>query len=387
MNRGDAWREISPDLTTNDPAKLKGNIEFCTLTSISESPVTPGVIWTGSDDGKVQVTRNGGGTWTDATAKLAAAGGPADYYVTRVFASPHKEGTAFVTKAGWHRDVYAPFVFRTDDFGESWTAIGKGLPDGTVYVVVQDRKNADLLFVGTEMGVFVTFDGGKAVAAVRNGPAPYALVHDLLIHPRENDLVVATHGRGLFTTDITPLQEATAKIWDEDVHLFAVEPKIQWPRRSVGFTIGGERQFVGAQRTGRPGDQLPAEERRGRAGQGASDGSVRRGGGVVQDGSGKAGLQSVVWDFRRTGGTPAAGGAQPPAGQRGRRPDGRPSGRLRGGAGGRRQEAHGAGDGSARAGAGLTPTSSAASSPSTSTSRRLPNSIVPDIVSPSTLPA
>ena len=118
VNRGDAWREISPDLTTNDPVKLKGNIEFCTLTSISESPVTPGVIWTGSDDGKVQVTRNGGGAWTDATAKLAAAGGPADYYVTRVFASPHKEGTAFVTKAGWHRDVYAPFVFRTDDFGD-----------------------------------------------------------------------------------------------------------------------------------------------------------------------------------------------------------------------------------------------------------------------------
>jgi hypothetical protein len=316
VNRGDAWREISPDLTTNDPVALKGNIEFCTLTSISESPVTPGVIWTGSDDGKVQVTRNGGGTWTDATAKLAAAGGPADYYVTRVFASPHKEGTAFATKAGWHRDVYAPFVFRTDDFGESWTAIGKGLPDGTVYVVVQDRKNADLLFVGTEMGVFVTFDAGKQWLPFGTGLPPYALVHDLLIHPRENDLVVATHGRGLFTTDITPLQEATAKIWDEDVHLFAVEPKIQWPRRSVGFTIGGERQFVVPNEpTGLVINYLLKNDVSGPVKVRVTD---PYGAEVAAlDGGGKAGLQSVVWDFRRTGGTPAAGGAQPPAGQRG----------------------------------------------------------------------
>jgi len=311
VNRGDAWREISPDLTTNDPVKLKGNIEFCTLTSISESPVTPGVIWVGSDDGKVQVTRNGGGTWTDQTAKLVAAGGPADYYVTRVFASPHKEGTAFVTKAGWHRDVYAPFVFRTDDFGESWTAIGKGLPDGTVYVVAQDRKNADLLFVGTEMGVFVTFDGGKQWLPFGTGLPPYALVHDLLIHPRENDLVVATHGRGLFSTDISALQEVTAKIWDEDVHLFAVEPKIQWPRRSIGFTIGGERQFVVPNEpAGLVVNYLLKVDMSGPVKVRVTD---PYGTDVAAfDGSGKAGLQSVVWDFRRTGAAPAAS-AQPPA--------------------------------------------------------------------------
>jgi photosystem II stability/assembly factor-like uncharacterized protein len=313
VNRGDAWREISPDLTTNDPVKLKGNIEFCTLTAISESPVTPGVIWTGSDDGKVQVTRNGGGTWADATAKLATAGGPADYYVTRVFASPHKEGTAFVTKAGWHRDVYAPYVFRTDDFGDSWTAIGAGLPEGTVYVVVQDRRNADLLFVGTEMGVFVSLDGGKKWLPFGAGLPPVALVTDLLIHPRENDLVVATHGRGLFATNISPLQEATAKLWDEDIHLFAVEPKIQWPRRSVGFTIGGERQFVAPNEpaglvvnywlktdlTGpvkvRVTDPYGAEV-------------------AALDGGAKAGLQTVVWDFRRMG---SAAAAAPSAGARG----------------------------------------------------------------------
>ena len=142
------------------------------------------------------------------TAKIAAAGGPADHYVTRVFASPHKDGTAFVPKTGWHRDDYTPFVFRTDDFGDTWTAIGKGLPDGTVYAFAQDRKNADLLFVGSEMGVFATLDAGKTWAPFGTGLPPYPIVHDLLIHPRENDLVVATHSRGIFVADITPLQEA-----------------------------------------------------------------------------------------------------------------------------------------------------------------------------------
>jgi photosystem II stability/assembly factor-like uncharacterized protein len=313
VNRGDAWREISPDLTTNDPEKLKGNIEFCTLTSVSESPVTPGVIWTGSDDGKVQVTRDGGGKWTDVTAKVTAAGGPADYYVTRVIASPHKEGAAFVTKAGWHRDVYAPFVLRTDDFGETWTAIHQGLPDGTVYAIAQDRKNADLLFVGTEMGVFATLDGGKTWSPFGTGLPPYALVHDLLIHPRESDLVVATHGRGLFTVDITPFQEMTSTVVNADAHLFAVEPRIQWPRRSVGFSIGGDRQFVAPNepaglvinyllKTGVP-DKIKV---RISDPYGAEIAAI--------DGPAAAGLNSVVWDFRRTSGADAAA---PAAGQRG----------------------------------------------------------------------
>jgi len=318
VNRGDTWQEISPDLTTNDPVKLKGNIEFCTLTTISESPVTPGLIWIGSDDGKVQVTRDGGGAWMDRTAKVAAAGGPADYCVTRVFASPHKEGTAFVTKSGWHRDGYAPYVLRTDDFGETWTPLGAGLPEGTVYALAQDRKNAELLFVGTEMGVFATLDGGKGWFPFGTGLPLFALVHDLLIHPRENDLVVATHGRGLFTADISPLQEATAQFWSEDVHLFAVEPKVQWPRRAIGGSIGGDRQFVAPNEpaglvinyylkadvtdkvrvriTDPFGEEIAA-----------------------YDGQGKGGLQTVVWDFRRMGAAPAAGAPAPGGPQAGAR--------------------------------------------------------------------
>jgi hypothetical protein len=309
VDRGDHWTEISPDLTGNDPVKLKGNIEFCTLTTIAESPLRPGLIWVGSDDGKVQVTRDGGGAWADATAALAAAGAPEDFYVTRVFASPHKEGTAFVAKAGWHRDVYAPYVFRTDDYGKSWTPVGSGLPDGTVYVVVQDRKNADLLFAGTEMGVFASLDAGRAWLPFGTGLPPYALVHDMLIHPRENDLVVATHGRGIFVADIVPLQEADAALWNEEVRLFSVEPKTQRPRVAIGGSIDGDRQFAAPNE---PAGLVvyyhlkadAADKVRIRITDPYGEEMA------AYDGSAKAGLSSVVWDFRRMGGAPAAVGAR-----------------------------------------------------------------------------
>ncbi len=307
VNRGDTWQEISPDLTTNDPEKLKGNIEFCTLTTISESPIAPGILWAGSDDGKVQITRDGGGTWKDVTAKVAAAGAPAEYFVTRIFASPHAEGTAFVTKSGWHRDVYAPYVLRTSDYGDTWTAIGSGLPEGTVYSFAQDRKNADLLFVGTEVGVFATLDGGKSWHPFGTGLPPYALVHDLLIHPRDNDLIAATHGRGLFVTDITPLQGTTAKLWGEDAYLFEVEPKIQWPRRTIGGSIDGDRQFVGPNEpSGLVINYWLKSDAAGKVTVRITDPygeSI-----AVLDGPAKAGLQSVVWDFRR-----AAAGQAPAA--------------------------------------------------------------------------
>jgi len=244
MNRGDTWQEISPDLTTNDPEKLKGNIEYGTLTSISESPFTPGIIWAGADDGKVQITKNGGATWTDVTQKIKAAGGPEAHYVSRVLASNFKEGAAYVTKTGFPYDDYKPYVFRTEDFGETWTPISANLPEGTVYVIAEDRKNPNLLFLGTEMSVFVSIDGGKKWVMMNKNLPANALVHDLLIHPRDNDLIAATHGRGLFIADITPLQEMKDKFWSEDIYLFEVEPKIQWmPRRTGIGNTSGDRVY------------------------------------------------------------------------------------------------------------------------------------------------
>jgi len=228
LNRGDKWQEISPDLTTNDPVKTagRGNITYCTIATISESPVTPGIIWVGTDDGKVWLTRDGGANWTDCTTAVAKVGAPEDFWVSRVFASAAQEGTAYVTKTGFRNDNFRPFVYKTTDFGVTWTPITAGLPDFPVNVIFEDRKHPHLLFLGSDGGVFVSIDGGAKWVRMKNNMAN-APVKDLLVHPRENDLVVATYGRGLFVTDITPLQEISENILAEDLHFFEIKPRIE----------------------------------------------------------------------------------------------------------------------------------------------------------------
>ena len=236
FDRGDHWQEISPDLTTNDKSRQggAGNITFCTIFSVSESPVTPGVIWVGTDDGKVQVTRDGGATWLDRTSKVTAAGGPADFWVSRVFASPHDAGTAFVAKSGMRFDDFRACLYKTTDYGETWTSIAGNLPnDKSINVVIQDRKNPGLLFVGTEQGVYATIDGGARWLPFTNN-MPWVKVTDLLIHPRENDLVVGTYGRGVWITDITPLQEMKGTEPADDAYLFDIEPRTQRIYGGVG---------------------------------------------------------------------------------------------------------------------------------------------------------
>jgi photosystem II stability/assembly factor-like uncharacterized protein len=227
LNQGDTWEEISPDLTTNDPERIGRNVPFCTITTIAESALRPGTIWVGTDDGKVQLTQNHGGAWTDVTPALTAAGAPADRWVSRVYASTHDAGTAFVSKNGFRNDDFRPYLFKTTDFGKTWTAIKGNLPDAPINVVVQDRKNKDLLIVGNDIGVFVSIDGGGAWTRLKAN-LPTVAVHDLTIHPRENDLVLGTYGRAFWTGDITPLQELSAKVLDEPAHLFEVEPRARY---------------------------------------------------------------------------------------------------------------------------------------------------------------
>ena len=236
LNRGDAWQEISPDLTTGDATKCglnSGYVPYCTITSISESPLTAGVIWIGTDDGKVHVTRDHGAAWTDVTAAVASAGGPADRYVSRVFASPHDAGTALVAKSGFRNDDFRPFLYRTTDFGKTWTSISANLVASPINVVVQDRKNPNLLIVGNDLGVWVSIDAGAAWTRLK-ADLPTVPVHDLTIHPRENDLVLGTYGRGIFLGDITHLQELSTAVLDKPFHLFAVEPRTAYNFRAQG---------------------------------------------------------------------------------------------------------------------------------------------------------
>jgi hypothetical protein len=223
--RGEDWEEISPDLTKNDPAtRAMGPLAYGTITTLDESPLDKNVLWVGTDDGNVQLTRDGGKTWTLLNDRIP---GNPEYWVSRVTASHHDPGTAYVAFNGRRRDDFKSYLYKTTDFGETWEPIVGGLPDAPVNVIVEDHKNSNLLFVGNEKAVYVSIDGGAHWARMQNN-MPTNGVHDLVIHPRENDLVVGTHGRSLFITDISPLQELTAEVLRSKAHLFEIEPKVQW---------------------------------------------------------------------------------------------------------------------------------------------------------------
>ncbi len=222
LNRGDTWEEISPDLTTNDASKIGLNVPYCTITSISESPLKAG-----------QLTQNHGGAWMDVTPALTSAGAPADRWVSRVFASPHDAGTAFVSKSGFRNDDFTPYLYKTTDSGKTWMALKGNLPNAPINVVVQDRRSKDLLIVGNDVGVFASVDGGTRWTQLKAN-LPTVAIHDLTIHPRENDLVLGTYGRAFWTGDITPLRELSADVVEKPAHLFDIEPRARY-----GFSVQG----------------------------------------------------------------------------------------------------------------------------------------------------
>jgi photosystem II stability/assembly factor-like uncharacterized protein len=225
-NQGESWDKISPDLTTNDPNKMKGvgAVQYCTITTLDESPIEQGILWVGTDDGNVHLTKDGGKNWAKLNDRIPDNPGQ---WVSRVIASYHDAGTAYLTYTSFHRDDFRPFVFKTTDFGETWISLANNLPDESINVIREDRKNLNLLFIGTDKAVHVSIDGGKNWSKMKNN-MPTIPVHDLVIHPRENDLVVGTHGRGFFITDISPLQQLTPEVLSKDSHLFEIKPKVQW---------------------------------------------------------------------------------------------------------------------------------------------------------------
>jgi len=225
-DKGNHWKELSPDLTTDNPKKIhgKGHMHFCTITTISESPVKAGLIWLGTDDGRVWMTPDFGKHWEEMTQKIARVGGPANRWVTRVFASNFSTGTAYVVKNGFKEDDFRPYVFKTTDFGKTWQNISANLPQQPVNVIIEDRKNPHLLFIGNDKGIWFSLDGGRFWQALR-GNMPRVPVKDLYIHPRENDLIAGTYGRGMWITPITVLQQMHPGILKKSIWLFNIQPK------------------------------------------------------------------------------------------------------------------------------------------------------------------
>ncbi|MBS1715905.1 MAG: hypothetical protein JST30_16375 [Armatimonadetes bacterium] len=226
VDRGDNWKAVSPDLTTNDAEKLKpvvgdsinsGAETHCTIITVSESPVKQGVLWVGTDDGLVQTSKDDGVTWTDVTANIP--GVPKGTWVSRVNASRFKDGRCYVTFDGHRGNDYAAYVFVTEDFGATWTRIA-GIPDGaSCYAFTEGVRNEDLLFVGTEYGVFASIDRGVSWTKYTTGAFPNVRTDDFVIHPRELDLVIATHGRSFWTVPVGPLEQLTKANREKDVYL------------------------------------------------------------------------------------------------------------------------------------------------------------------------
>ncbi len=256
-DHGQTWDRISPDLTTNDPAKQKqeqsGGVTVdnseaemhTTIYSISESPRNGQVIWVGTDDGNLQLTRDGGKTWANVVSHVPNL--PKASWVSWVEASRFDEGTAYATFDRHSFGDMAPYAFKTTDFGQTWTPILSAASDvrGYAHVIKEDTVSPRLLFLGTEFGLWVSIDGGQQWAKYKGADFPNVAVRDIVVHPRESDLILGTHGRGIWIVDdITPLRNLTVETLAKDV-VFLQGRNTQQRLLAQGGWTDGDGTFVG----------------------------------------------------------------------------------------------------------------------------------------------
>ncbi len=258
-DRGESWAVISPDLTSNNPEWQKqdqsgglsldatGAENHCTLLSIAPSPVQKGVLWTGSDDGRIHVTRDGGHSWR--SVEDAIQGLPRHTWCPHIEASKYDAATAYAVFDG-HRHVdWKPYVYVTRDYGASWTSLATPAIDGYCLVIEQDPVQKDLLWLGTEFGLYVTLDGGATWQRWRHG-IPTCSAMAITTHPKTGDLIVATHGRSIYVIDdIAPLRTLSTELQQQKLHLFPIQPAILWETaQSPSSRFPGHGEFRGETR-------------------------------------------------------------------------------------------------------------------------------------------
>lgn len=214
MNQGDDFETLSADLTKGG---RKGDVSYGTLTTISESPTRFGLIYVGSDDGLIHISKNAGQEWSKISNAL-----PADFWVSQVQASQHKEGRVYASLNGYRWDNFNAMVYMSNDYGNTWKNISANLPKEPVNVVKEDPENENIIYVGTDHGVYVSLDGGSSYQAFGEG-LPNTPVHDLVIHPREKDLILGTHGRGIYIGNVSLVQQMNADILAKKLHIFPTE--------------------------------------------------------------------------------------------------------------------------------------------------------------------
>jgi len=298
-DRGDRWERVSPDLTTSDPKKMatggSGAEQHCTIVALAESPVKAGVLWVGTDDGKVWTSPDAGHTWHDLTGNIK--GVPAGLYVSSIDASPVDPATAYLSIDGHRSDDLTPYAFVTHDGGHSWTSITAGLPkDAPVQIVRGGRKNRDLVYLGNEFGMYVSLEGGRNWLPFAKNGLPTIAVDDIHTQPRDLDVVIATHGRGIYVLDGAQVfEEWTAKALTDTLSFFSPRPAWAWQKRSLGGKWGSAQFSAKNPPFGAWLDYFVPREIEGGVTFAIADSAgheLRK-----LTGSGDAGFHRVVWDL------------------------------------------------------------------------------------------
>jgi photosystem II stability/assembly factor-like uncharacterized protein len=347
-DRGDTWM-ASDDLTKNIgrndrpimevegsapmASKHDGAASYSNIVTIGESPLVPGVLWVGTNDGNLQVSRDSGNTWTNVVDNVPNL--PKETHVSRVEPSHFDAGTCYVTFDGHRTDDHKPYVFKTTDFGQSWSSRSANLPTGNVNVIREDPKNKDLLYLGTEYAFYISLNGGVEWKRFMTG-LPTVRIDDILIHPRDNDLIVGTHGRSIYIIDdITALQQMTpASTGSADAVVFDIRPAVAWVSDIQKAILAEGAKFFRGQNPAQ-GSAISYWLKN------AAEGDVRI---MIKDVTGRevrvltgtrhAGLNRVQWDLRATpaGGRGRGGagagqgaGAAPAGGGRGQQVAGQPA--------------------------------------------------------------
>ncbi len=322
-DRGDTWTTISPDLTTNDSTKqhyresggltydVSGAEFFTTILQIAPSPVKQGVIWAGTDDGNVQLTRDGGKTWTNVGR--AIKGVPTGTWVPHIEPSRFDSATAFVVFDDHRRGNNQPYLFKTTDFGKTWTSLVTPDVQYFLHTVVQDPGNPNLLYLGSEFGMYLSLNGGQSWTLWHS--VPRVPVQGLIVHPREGDLVIGTHGRGAWVLDdVRPLRALSTDpgIANQALYLFPIPPTVQYREaQAPGSRFTGDAMFLGKNRPYGALLTYYIGGRGGRSGSGGSDTTadttvtieVLAGDTVIRTfkGPAKSGINRAAWNLTRNG--------------------------------------------------------------------------------------
>ncbi len=279
VDRGENWIEISPDLT--DRRNIDGDVPFATITALAESPFTPEVIYAGTDDGNVWVTRNGGCSWEKITAGLPKK------WVTRLEASRFQPGRVYLTMIGYREDDFSTYVFASEDYGKTWVSIKGNLPEEGCNVIREDTVNENIIYLGTDLTAYVSLDRGKNWHSLRAN-LPTQPVYDMKVHPRERELIIGTHGRGVFVLSLDKIQELTPEVLEKPLHLLGLD-EVNLPFFRRGEILAAEvlaKIFVYAKEGGQ--GRLVIKN---------SSGKVLKEMAVEL----KAGLNSLTWDLKPEG--------------------------------------------------------------------------------------